>query len=241
MDFQGLPFNLHVRSLSDLFEASEYHYTISSTITKELTGHIDDLSATTHVTTNILIADAIIVGLLIIKIFISTHKELQKNKELSKEMFIDTSTGVFNRAKCQEILKSAVTQENFKERAVIIFDLNDLKKTNDNLGHRAGDELISSFAAQLKKATRVSNEEIFVGRYGGDEFMAYLASVEESDVKRYLDEVDFLLQEFNDTQGKPFQLSCAAGYSITIMETRSRTIRELFDEADVRMYQIKLQ
>lgn len=225
---------------NELFEASEHHYTISSTITKELTGHIADLSATVRMYTNILIANAILVGLLMIKIFMSTHSELKVNRELSKEMFIDTSTGVFNRAKCQEILRSGVTRENLKERAIIIFDLNDLKKTNDNLGHRAGDELISSFAVQLKKATRVSTEEIFIGRYGGDEFMGYLGSVEENDVKRYLEEVEILLQEFNETQGKPFQLSCAAGYSITSTETRSRTMRELFDEADARMYQNKI-
>lgn len=155
-------------------------------------------------------------------------------------MFIDLSTGLYNRSKCQEILKNPVTPNNSKERAVVIFDLNDLKKTNDSLGHRAGDQLISYFAEQVKKATKIFPYETFVGRYGGDEFMAFFDSVDVEDVESYIQEVDFLLNNFNETQNKPYKLSCAAGYSITTPETQSYTMRELFDRADANMYQNKL-
>lgn len=224
-----------------LFVASEHHYSFSAEVSTELGNYMAELSVARTKTITALLVNGVFVALFFVISLKDIVLELKKNKELSEEMYIDTATGVYNRAKCQEVLKRTMSPENTKERGIIIFDLNDLKKTNDNLGHRAGDDLISSFAAQLKEATRVSTDEIFVGRYGGDEFIAYLDSVEESDVKRYLEEVEFLLQEFNATQGKPFQLSCAAGYSITNDDTRHRTMRELFDEADVRMYQNKIE
>ena len=46
-----------------------------------------------------------------------------------------------------------------------MFDLNNLKKINDAMGHQAGDDMIKGFAHLLRKATPPSD---FVGRYGGD-------------------------------------------------------------------------
>lgn len=223
-----------------LFIASENNYKTSISKALLVSDYIQAFTEEVDQLEMYLIIVILLLGLTLVKILLNTMKELKINKELSKEMFIDTSTGLYNRSKCQEILKSPVTLENNKERAVIIFDLNDLKKTNDGLGHRAGDELISSFAAQLKKATEVFAYEVFVGRYGGDEFMAYFASCEEADIELYLKEVDYQLEHFNDTEGKPFKLSCAAGYCITTEATKAMTMRELFDLADETMYKNKL-
>ncbi len=230
------------KNRDNLFEASEHHYVIALDISTELSEHVVDLTDEIATFNAFLIFNMVLVALLLIKIARSTHLELEKNKKLSDEMYIDVSTGIYNRAKCQEILKTQPMQpEEAGNRAIIIFDLNDLKKTNDNLGHRAGDDLIASFAAQLKVATKISTEEIFVGRYGGDEFMAYLNGVEEDDVILYLKEVDFVIDHFNRTQNKPFQLSCAAGYGITTADTKAtKTMRELFDEADGQMYENKI-
>lgn len=223
-----------------LFSISESNYNKSIEATKKISAYISGFDVFVGKLEMCLIGHIILMGLLLIKILADTASELQKNKELSKDMFIDLSTGLYNRSKCQEVLKNPATPNNSKERAVVIFDLNDLKKTNDTLGHRAGDQLISTFAEQLKKATKIFPYETFVGRYGGDEFMAYFDSVVEKDVKLYIKEVDFLMKKFNETSGKPFKLSCAAGYSITTKETKSLTMRELFDAADSDMYKNKL-
>ena len=50
-----------------------------------------------------------------------------------------------------------------------MFDLNNLKTTNDTMGHSAGDRLIMDFARLLRS---VIPDKGFVGEYGGDEFMA---------------------------------------------------------------------
>jgi diguanylate cyclase (GGDEF)-like protein len=53
---------------------------------------------------------------------------------------------------------------------VVVFDINNLKVTNDTLGHEAGDELIKSACAIICKQFKHSP----VFRIGGDEFAAIL-------------------------------------------------------------------
>ncbi len=56
--------------------------------------------------------------------------------------------------------------------ALIYFDLNYLKKTNDELGHAAGDAVLAHFATVLQDHVRDSDA---VGRLGGDEFGVLLS------------------------------------------------------------------
>ncbi|MFI3174665.1 MAG: GGDEF domain-containing protein [Bacillota bacterium] len=224
-----------------LFNASEYNYSTATVIITEITSYVEDSQSlvgkiNTFLTWNVFIS-VFLLGIILLNIM----RELKQNKALSEKMYIDISTGLYNRSKCQEILKLPIDEGNPKERAIIIFDLNDLKKTNDNLGHRAGDDLIACFALKIKEATRIFPEEIFVGRYGGDEFMAYFDSVEKQEVELYLDEVQYLIDEFNRSGEKPFRLSCAAGYCITTKDTKNLTMREIFDQADVNMYANKIE
>lgn len=240
-DFFEITFEFRETSNREkLFSASESNYEIAGRVSKSINNYVIEYNDTVKMLSNCVMINILLIGLMLVKILLDTVAELKRNKEMSKDMFLDTSTGLYNRAKCQEVLKLPLDEKNLRERAVIIFDLNDLKKTNDQLGHRAGDALISSFALQLKEATNISDDEIFVGRYGGDEFMAYLGNVEDREVQDYLKEVDYLINKFNETENKPFKLSCAAGYAITTPSTRSLSMRELFDEADVNMYENKM-
>ncbi len=223
-----------------LFVASEYHYVLSEQLIQLISAYNAHTASTITTVKLALIVNAAVILLFLAKILLNTRTELQKNKQLSKEIYIDASTGVYNRAKCQEILKMPPQEDVLGERAIVIFDLNDLKKTNDSLGHRAGDDLIFSFAHQLKEAVHVVSPDLFVGRYGGDEFIAFFESTVAEDVERYLKKVDDLILQFNESQNKPFTLSCAAGYAITSEETRMVTTRELFDVADANMYENKM-
>jgi diguanylate cyclase (GGDEF)-like protein len=61
--------------------------------------------------------------------------------------------------------------------ALIYFDLNHLKQTNDTLGHAAGDALLTHFAKLLLSYVRESD---CVGRLGGDEFAILLSHATQS-------------------------------------------------------------
>lgn len=84
-------------------------------------------------------------------------------KELKELVYKDALTGAYNRKYLELILDE---QENFKEDGYMtIIDLNDLKYTNDNIGHVVGDKVIVLLVSKLKEI-----EETVI-RYGGDEFL----------------------------------------------------------------------
>lgn len=56
---------------------------------------------------------------------------------------------------------------------MIYWDVNQLKYVNDNWGHLCGDRLITEVAKTIQSIAR---EEDIVIRYGGDEFLLYVAN-----------------------------------------------------------------
>lgn len=224
---------------SEFFKASEEEYVKMSAYSENLQTKIDEYTKKVMFINLYILINLVAIALIFIKFLSSIISELKKNKELSKDMFIDTSTGLYNSSKCHEILKSTSTEPN---QAIVVCDLNGLKNTNDDFGHRAGDQLIYCFATELKKATNIFQNEVFVGRYGGDEFLVSIDNVEELDVKTYINEINFLMEQFNEIQNKPFKLSCAIGYAISTEHTNKLlTKKELFDIADGNMYKNKIE
>ena len=63
-----------------------------------------------------------------------------------------------------------------KSPALLLFDIDKLKKINDNYGHAAGDKVISAIAAGVYSTIR-SDDLLF--RWGGDEFVLLVAGLEK--------------------------------------------------------------
>ena len=81
----------------------------------------------------------------------------------------DPLTGLPNRAfVLRRITGALASSDRGRLRAVLFIDLDDLKSTNDTLGHQAGDDLLNAAAARLRQA--VGPRDV-VGRHGGDEFV----------------------------------------------------------------------
>lgn len=113
-------------------------------------------------------------------------KQLVQNKRLKKELIknatIDILTGLYNRRFIYEQLNHAIKlSKRSKNPLTIIFsDLNDLKKTNDNLGHEMGDRMLVSAATALRNSARDTD---MVARIGGDEFLILLRSCNLKDAE----------------------------------------------------------
>lgn len=90
--------------------------------------------------------------------------ELSFGDALLEKAYYDPLTGVFNRICLQENEKRLSAEKNI---GISFFDINDLNSTNSNHGRKAGDDLLISFVAELKKI--FSRSLIF--RVGGDEFV----------------------------------------------------------------------
>lgn len=177
------------------------------------------------------------IGLILFNNALQTRAELVISRELSEKAQIDTATGLYNRSRCQELFKGSQSISDLRKPAIMVLDLNDLKKTNDNLGHRVGDELIYTFANILKNACAVHTIPPFIGRYGGDEFIIYYEDIQsEAELQIYLNELVFLTKAQNENETR-FQVSYAVGYScVCEAPSEKLTARQLFDKADEAMY-----
>ena len=87
----------------------------------------------------------------------------------------DSLTGLPNNRAVHETLKrlSAQAGRTAEPLAVVLFDLDHFKDVNDTHGHGKGDEVLAAVGDTVANAVRESD---FVGRYGGEEFLALLPS-----------------------------------------------------------------
>lgn len=166
---------------------------------------------------------------LVLKQMVEIVRMSRCNTMLQQKVYTDMHTGLQNKNMCEELLGDdrVITTPT----ACIMFDMNNLKETNDRLGHLAGDKLIADFAKALKSSVR---ETDFVGRCGGDEFMMVLYAVEESIVKDVLDRLQGEVDSYNSL-GTAIQISYASGWALST-EYKDCTLRLLFQMADRRMY-----
>lgn len=81
----------------------------------------------------------------------------------------DRMTGLFNRQRFEEemVRHTARGRRYGGPTAMLLIDLDDLKRINDQLGHASGDELLAGASRAI--ASRVRTTDV-VGRLGGDEF-----------------------------------------------------------------------
>lgn len=144
----------------------------------------------------------------------------------------DPLTGLLNRRGWDLVVEEA--QERVDglgdPMAVLMVDLDDLKRVNDTDGHRAGDALIAAAAAALRTA---AVDGARIARYGGDEFAVIVeggAAVDpEAVVRRYTDAL------------AAAGVSASVGAAPVLVGAPGTALERALSEADVAMYAVKLR
>lgn len=170
----------------------------------------------------------------------SLEKTIQAVKIGAKAEFIsqlayqDGLTNLSNRTAFNEQLE--MLQAKPQNVAIIMFDVNDLKKVNDNLGHQYGDEMLVKSATIIFDAFGTMGGECY--RIGGDEFVVIF--MQDNMREAIID----ALQRFNESVDKynkeddiKYQIRIAYGYAI--LEEEQCSIMQLYEIADQRMYECK--
>lgn len=181
----------------------------------------------------------IVIMILIVALLIKESVEQvvlsKKNRELRKKAYLDLHTGLPNKSRCEELL---LANDNLTElTTVAIFDLNGLKEVNDTIGHLAGDTLIMNFANILRTSIP---QQHFVGRYGGDEFIAILTGVGEEEAKKILLDVRKETCHYN-FYSKQLHLEYAYGYAVSDAYSECCSMKILLEQADRNMYKCKAE
>lgn len=118
---------------------------------------------------------------------------------------------------------------------VVLFDLDDFKSHNDNLGHVVGDQILRGFGRVLQGETRAMN---LAARYGGDEFLSILTELPHDGALVHAERV------VERTLGDPELSKYGVTVSFGIGEFDSATMtdaNDLIRAADENLYRSKVK
>ncbi len=165
---------------------------------------------------------------------------------MRRTSLIDTLTGVNNRRFLEQRIGEEVdrSQRHDEELSCLFLDIDHFKQVNDTYGHQAGDYVLASVAAMVKKQLR--NNDV-LARYGGEEFVALLSNIPESmagDIaERIRETINDLVFTYQET---PINVTISIGYS-TYQPTKSaisssvEISSQLIHSADSALYVAKEQ
>ena len=173
-----------------------------------------------------------------IRLFNDIDAQIRQEEEYSRrlaqariEANIDALTGVKNRNAYrvyEERLNAQINIGRAPEFAIIILDVNDLKKVNDNEGHKAGDQY-------LRDACRIvcmTFKRSPVFRVGGDEF----AVLSQGDDYAHIDELVEQVNCHNDEALENGGIVIALGMSRYEADEK---VSAVYERADKKMYENK--
>ncbi|QIQ86603.1 EAL domain-containing protein [Erythrobacter sp.] len=100
-------------------------------------------------------------------VFRDVTEEHLRNAALKRAAERDRLTGLYNRAVFDRKLAETVRHAGGKPVTVMLLDLDGFKDINDTLGHLVGDTVLAALGDRLLAETR---GDVFVARWGGDEF-----------------------------------------------------------------------
>ncbi len=158
---------------------------------------------------------------------------------LERMAYHDHLTGLPNRLLFRDRLVQAIAHARRTGRrgAALFVDVDNLKVTNDTLGHSVGDALLRGVAARLQRAVR---EVDTVARIGGDEFTVVLPEVADAAAAGLV--ADKLLAAFRE----PFSVEghvvhSTASVGVTLFPDDAIDADALIQHGDTAMYQAKNQ
>ncbi|MGZ9269018.1 MAG: putative bifunctional diguanylate cyclase/phosphodiesterase [Candidatus Binatia bacterium] len=150
----------------------------------------------------------------------------------------DHLTGLANRRMFHESASSELKRARRSRNvyALLFFDLDRFKLTNDTFGHGVGDQLLKAVAARLRGGVRECD---LVARLGGDEFVVLLSEVPSEEFVAQL--AGRLVQELSsiypDLDGHDVETTPSVG--IALYPRDGQDLDELLMHADQAMYGAK--
>ncbi len=159
-------------------------------------------------------------------------------QSLAEQATIDPLTQTFNRRALQEFAEKALAQAKRINTniVIIIMDIDNFKKVNDEYGHQAGDQVLIEFSRRLRDNLR---EYDILARFGGEEFLLLLPNTE-------LESALTISEKLRDTIASPVFLikenthvTITASFGVAIGKGESLDWKQMISQADIALYQAK--
>jgi diguanylate cyclase (GGDEF)-like protein len=174
----------------------------------------------------------LIVGIYDIDAQVRQEEEFGKQlAQAQTQATIDALTGIKNKhafLAAQEQMDRQIAEHNQAPFAIVILDVNDLKKVNDTVGHQAGDQYLRDACKIICETFKRSP----VFRMGGDEFAVIAQGNDYEHIEELLESVNDRNAEAARTGG----IVIACGMS---QFDNDACVATVFDRADHNMYENK--
>lgn len=154
---------------------------------------------------------------------------------METQISLDPLTGLNNRGQLMRYVsqKSNMRMEG-KATFVLMFDVNDFKKINDTYGHAEGDRALTIIANSLKTVMQSHSMPLFLGRYGGDEFILIAHPANGNEIEPLICEIRGQIAAGCKAEGTPYALSVGAGYDE--LRDEKDAFQKCMQRADQNLY-----
>lgn len=163
--------------------------------------------------------------------FIKLRGFAAESHALKKAAYLDSLTGIPNRHSLDAIFQTYTTPESLSEVGCAMFSISNLKEVNEKKGHSYGDVLIRDFCNIFEE---VGDSYGFVGRNGGNEYVAVLNDCKLDTMQRFHDTLTTRISLYNNDHSEvPLLLSSA--YTLNC-EEKVQTFSQLLTVTYNKLY-----
>ena len=135
----------------------------------------------------------------------------RENMELDNAVYSDALTGIANRYSVDAYIGQFLGKPLPEDMGVVTLEMTNLSEINKAHGHSGGDLAIQAFSSILQNA---AGRTCFIGRNGGNKFVAIFRDCTESRLERFLEKVEALTDERNAAQDDvPIRYSAGTAFN----------------------------
>lgn len=162
-------------------------------------------------------------------------KDNNAKREYMRRSMVDPVTGILNKFSFENSVRETLkARETTKLSALLILDIDNLKRMNDELGVLVGDMFLEDVAEYLTHIFRGSD---IIGRVGGDEFMIYVRQMEDEE---WLSKKCFRLQqEVKTLSNEHGNVNMTVSIGVAIIRGGKVSFDTLYQCADDSLYKAK--
>lgn len=164
---------------------------------------------------------------------ISSYKaEIESLAHASKT---DLMTGAYNKMSTKDIIDKTLKSNPDSNHMLLMVDIDEFKKINDNYGHQVGDEVI---IYTVKKMCENYRDGEIIGRVGGDEFVIFISNVENKELLlEKAQNLRDLLKMPYEKDGQTVPVSASIG--VSMFPSDGNCYEDLMFCADSALYEVK--
>ena len=155
-------------------------------------------------------------------------------QNMQTQVSVDALTRLNNRGQINRYMGQVRFRENIDVYAMMI-DINGFKEINDTFGHAEGDRALVLAAGALRRVTEKLKAQIFIGRYGGDEFAVFLQTTEGDELAEKLaEEIRAAFLEAQVENNLPYEMKVSVGCDK--LRDKDDTLEAALARADEKLY-----